>query len=158
MIFLLHAFVNTNHWYHYTVSYLECSSLPRSHPPTQPHRNPIAANGFIVLLTNQMFIIYNFRKVEFPMPSHITQIACGEYHCVALSKGNVQYTFILIFHVLFYMSKKSQQTTSGHIDYQHGMGTNVFTHKHESCRFFFQMRSEERRVGKECRSRWSPYH
>src|SRR2546422_9005786 len=23
---------------------------------------------------------------------------------------------------------------------------------------FFQVRSEERRVGKECRSRWSPYH
>ena len=23
---------------------------------------------------------------------------------------------------------------------------------------FFQIRSEERRVGKECRSRWSPYH
>src|SRR3712207_8196311 len=23
---------------------------------------------------------------------------------------------------------------------------------------FFQHRSEERRVGKECRSRWSPYH
>ena len=23
---------------------------------------------------------------------------------------------------------------------------------------FEQMRSEERRVGKECRSRWSPYH
>ena len=23
---------------------------------------------------------------------------------------------------------------------------------------FFQLRSEERRVGKECRSRWSPYH
>ena len=23
---------------------------------------------------------------------------------------------------------------------------------------FFTMRSEERRVGKECRSRWSPYH
>src|SRR3712207_9139108 len=23
---------------------------------------------------------------------------------------------------------------------------------------FFEMRSEERRVGKECRSRWSPYH
>ena len=22
----------------------------------------------------------------------------------------------------------------------------------------FQLRSEERRVGKECRSRWSPYH
>ena len=23
---------------------------------------------------------------------------------------------------------------------------------------WFRMRSEERRVGKECRSRWSPYH
>ena len=23
---------------------------------------------------------------------------------------------------------------------------------------FIEMRSEERRVGKECRSRWSPYH
>ena len=29
-----------------------------------------------------------------------------------------------------------------------------------SCRFFifYAERSEERRVGKECRSRWSPYH
>ena len=25
-------------------------------------------------------------------------------------------------------------------------------------RKFFDIRSEERRVGKECRSRWSPYH
>ena len=25
-------------------------------------------------------------------------------------------------------------------------------------RMFFAIRSEERRVGKECRSRWSPYH
>ena len=25
-------------------------------------------------------------------------------------------------------------------------------------RVTFQLRSEERRVGKECRSRWSPYH
>ena len=24
--------------------------------------------------------------------------------------------------------------------------------------FFHRLRSEERRVGKECRSRWSPYH
>ena len=24
--------------------------------------------------------------------------------------------------------------------------------------YFFYQRSEERRVGKECRSRWSPYH
>ena len=24
--------------------------------------------------------------------------------------------------------------------------------------FYYELRSEERRVGKECRSRWSPYH
>ena len=27
-----------------------------------------------------------------------------------------------------------------------------------ACVFHDQLRSEERRVGKECRSRWSPYH
>ena len=31
-------------------------------------------------------------------------------------------------------------------------------HKHKSEYEFFSVRSEERRVGKECRSRWSPYH
>ena len=38
------------------------------------------------------------------------------------------------------------------------VGTGIFT----SCDDFFDLnpkdRSEERRVGKECRSRWSPYH
>src|SRR2546430_7795895 len=29
---------------------------------------------------------------------------------------------------------------------------------HELVRGFREVRSEERRVGKECRSRWSPYH
>ena len=28
----------------------------------------------------------------------------------------------------------------------------------QGIRVHFQLRSEERRVGKECRSRWSPYH
>ena len=32
--------------------------------------------------------------------------------------------------------------------------TKAFTGKED----FFAGRSEERRVGKECRSRWSPYH
>ena len=41
----------------------------------------------------------------------------------------------------------------------------VLTHAHgdhiggiDDLREFFDDRSEERRVGKECRSRWSPYH
>ena len=32
--------------------------------------------------------------------------------------------------------------------------TKAMTSENAKC----QMRSEERRVGKECRSRWSPYH
>ena len=30
--------------------------------------------------------------------------------------------------------------------------------KKEFLRYKIKLRSEERRVGKECRSRWSPYH
>ena len=29
---------------------------------------------------------------------------------------------------------------------------------YEGTSYFLSIRSEERRVGKECRSRWSPYH
>ena len=39
-----------------------------------------------------------------------------------------------------------------------GAGAKLLENHHEnSARFVFR-RSEERRVGKECRSRWSPYH
>src|ERR1044072_4151512 len=38
------------------------------------------------------------------------------------------------------------------IDIGSGTGDMVFALSHEG------LRSEERRVGKECRSRWSPYH
>ena len=37
-------------------------------------------------------------------------------------------------------------------------GQRVFPKKLEATGFEFESRSEERRVGKECRSRWSPYH
>ena len=35
---------------------------------------------------------------------------------------------------------------------------DVFTSDHHTVLFEHQERSEERRVGKECRSRWAPYH
>ena len=37
------------------------------------------------------------------------------------------------------------------------VGTQVYVQVFESTRGL-KVRSEERRVGKECRSRWSPYH
>src|SRR3989449_4591360 len=36
--------------------------------------------------------------------------------------------------------------------------TGTSSHSSENGRVHFIARSEERRVGKECRSRWSPYH
>ena len=39
------------------------------------------------------------------------------------------------------------------------VGMNVFPYIRTEFMFvFIYVRSEERRVGKECRSRWSPYH
>ena len=45
---------------------------------------------------------------------------------------------------------KTQMNYSGHYSTYASGGTAVVLSK--------QKRSEERRVGKECRSRWSPYH
>ena len=38
------------------------------------------------------------------------------------------------------------------------MGKEIVTQVQEAQRVPYRIRSEERRVGKECRSRWSPYH
>src|SRR2546427_8107597 len=49
-------------------------------------------------------------------------------------------------------------TPVGPIGHQHGIRASqlrVFEAYHQP---YFTQRSEERRVGKECRSRWSPYH
>ena len=37
-------------------------------------------------------------------------------------------------------------------------GKDVWLHKKDTTSYKGNARSEERRVGKECRSRWSPYH
>src|SRR5256885_15863503 len=39
-----------------------------------------------------------------------------------------------------------------------GGGLGKFVHELDEARVLVGGRSEERRVGKECRSRWSPYH
>ena len=39
-----------------------------------------------------------------------------------------------------------------------GLETFPVSDVKETEKVFLELRSEERRVGKECRSRWSPYH
>src|SRR5215204_4984448 len=50
------------------------------------------------------------------------------------------------------------QTCALPISSPRGTGSRSSTHPASSTRATVARRSEERRVGKECRSRWSPYH
>ena len=45
----------------------------------------------------------------------------------------------------------------GFVQHDKGRGEYACAFKPEFL-YFYLLRSEERRVGKECRSRWSPYH
>ena len=45
-----------------------------------------------------------------------------------------------------------------YIDCMGGYGVALVGHRNERVVNAIKSRSEERRVGKECRSRWSPYH
>ena len=48
------------------------------------------------------------------------------------------------------------QNLSDH--FEMGYALNTINQKAKTGKPFMATRSEERRVGKECRSRWSPYH
>src|SRR2546429_8954350 len=61
---------------------------------------------------------------------------------ISLERGNV-----LLAH--FYVPRKPEELFA---EDARGARRSRQTHRHA------ELRSEERRVGKECRSRWSPYH
>ena len=58
----------------------------------------------------------------------------------------------LVAQLLGSKSRKIQQQTNADI------GANVASGSYPAEAMIVLLRSEERRVGKECRSRWSPYH
>src|SRR2546429_244115 len=61
---------------------------------------------------------------------------------------------LLLFWALDRLSREGVLETLQHLNRltSYGVGYRSFTEQ------YFDSRSEERRVGKECRSRWSPYH
>ena len=54
--------------------------------------------------------------------------------------------------------QKSQQAVNGALYSLKGIKTGFFPKLDITGNYSYQLRSEERRVGKECRSRCSPYH
>ena len=56
--------------------------------------------------------------------------------------------------LVVYKKAKSKMGAKAHD--KKGVGTNISCG--DEVEIFIKLRSEERRVGKECRSRWSPYH
>src|SRR3989449_5760930 len=63
-----------------------------------------------------------------------------------------------------FLNQQSMENFGSSISHIHSTSLFLFTIFSSGCQslpYMFmtaQMRSEERRVGKECRSRWSPYH
>ena len=56
------------------------------------------------------------------------------------------------------MSLKYSSTTADYLVWSDAMNLIRKLAKDENYKISLLIRSEERRVGKECRSRWSPYH
>src|SRR5260370_4956249 len=95
------------------------------------------------------------------------------YHLNDYSQLTLLFTF---FHSLFFFFSSRRRHTRFKCDWSSdvcssdlaiqifSIGTSRFiVHPMKTLTYFFvssvlQVRSEERRVGKECRSRWSPYH
>ncbi len=57
-----------------------------------------------------------------------------------------------------YLQVKAPQFVGEAIQELAKYAVNVMQGKDDKSAFVSVIRSEERRVGKECRSRWSPYH
>ena len=62
------------------------------------------------------------------------------------------YKYINKLHISKLKAQRNYRKTNS--DFQRNILSNIFVFKHTKN----SVRSEERRVGKECRSRWSPYH
>ena len=106
-------------------------------------------------------------RYELSLPLHFSCIACPcllytsslfERHKTLLKMIVVE-NFVILVGMLIY-SLLSVPVSYTHLDVYKRQGLNVIycfgnTAKRKDC---CMTRSEERRVGKECRSRWSPYH
>src|SRR3712207_9381787 len=80
----------------------------------------------------------HIKSVDEPITNYIPE----------LLKRDERFESITIRHLL---------TMSSGIEYEEG-GALPWSDEADDTKTYYATRSEERRVGKECRSRWSPFH
>src|SRR5688572_24375766 len=88
----------------------------------------------------------HFKKLE----NEWVQMKAGRANFRLAGVGREQYPEIPIF-------KSAPMKLSSEV-FNYFIHNTAFAITNEQSRFTLSGRSEERRVGKECRSRWSPYH
>src|SRR3712207_9292450 len=81
----------------------------------------------------------------------------GEIDRNKLFKGTVDEKSRSLMNICFVMADEYKELEKPFLDFATERGM-VGIKGHRSVGGFRASRSEERRVGKECRSRWSPYH
>ena len=70
--------------------------------------------------------------------------------------ANIEYLFLLVLlipYIVWYVMKRKKTEPTLQVS-----TTRMYMKAPKSWKIYLLHRSEERRVGKECRSRWSPYH
>src|SRR2546425_11751911 len=99
---------------------------------------------------------YNLSPLNLPVPGLVSI-----FH---RASGALLFLGLIWFLFLLDMSLSSEagftrfRTYVGHPLVKFSMLVFLWAYLHHLCAGVRHLRSEERRVGKECRSRWSPYH
>ena len=82
---------------------------------------------------------------------HVTIWSNGEVKISRYVFGDIRSGYVKAWSDTFYITKPDVENIFEHI-------SMYFAENYEKKKKKDNPRSEERRVGKECRSRWSPYH
>src|SRR5256885_16751964 len=99
------------------------------------------------------------RSTLFPYTTLFRSVAT-DHHQPALLLGRQLRHAPCPFHIhcTCMLHRKAPGEVGSQMEYDLGLPQDLSIRKAQTEVFLLQIRSEERRVGKECRSRWSPYH
>ena len=80
------------------------------------------------------------------------------YFLVGIILGGLAFFMIINWFIGYQVKSMEQEFVGNFMQMQKALADKAIRMKIEKISGEYFARSEERRVGKECRSRWSPYH